>query len=94
MSIYLAYDGSINGDWVSHYAVRMAARHAGRTLYLLHVEDRIRGATELQAKLERIASECEPVGVRCETLVHPLHGGVRTDLENLLLFLLQRLEAL
>ena len=76
MSIYLAYDGSINGDWVSHYAVRIAARHPERTLHLVHVQDRTAGWTELRGKLERIAAECELAGVRCETALHPLRQTV------------------
>lgn len=81
MAIYLAYDGSINGDWISHYAVRMAARHPERTLHLVHVQEGTTGATELQAKLERIAGECEQAAVRYAVARHPVR---RTVVETLL----------
>jgi len=81
MAIYLAYDGSINGDWVSHYAVRMAARHPERTLHLVHVRDRTPGPAELQGKLGRIAGECEQAAVQCQIALHAVR---RTVVETLL----------
>jgi len=93
MSIYLAYDGSINGDWVSHYAVRMAARHPEGTLHLVQVQEGATGGVELRAKLERIAGECEQASVRCEielhhvrrTVAETLFGAVPGGRESLLI---------
>lgn len=34
--LHFAYDGSINGDWVSHYAVQLASAQHDRTLRLIH----------------------------------------------------------
>jgi nucleotide-binding universal stress UspA family protein len=60
-----AYDGSLNGDWVAHYAVRFAANRPARTLRLIHVRD---GAVEahVEARIARIAEECAVVGVTLE----------------------------
>lgn len=60
--LFLAYDGSLNGDWVARYAIRFAAHDPQHTLILLHVA----GATpppELPAKLERLEQECREQGV-------------------------------
>jgi len=54
-----AYDGSINGDWVSHYAVQLAAAHQDRRLDLIHVRDGRARDAELREKLERLERECE-----------------------------------
>lgn len=59
-----AYDGSINGDWVSHYAVQLAAAQQERKLTLVHVRDGQATETELAEKLERLQGECERHGVR------------------------------
>lgn len=61
---YFAYDGSINGDWVSHYAVQLAAAHVDRQLTLLHVSDGQTSGPELERKLQRLDSECERAGIR------------------------------
>ncbi len=60
--LYLAYDGSLNGDWVARYAVRFAA-HVGRALTLLHVEDDSLDEKELAGKVERLDRECRAQGV-------------------------------
>ncbi|MCG6860248.1 MAG: universal stress protein [Chromatiaceae bacterium] len=65
-----AYDGSINGDWVSHYAVQLAAAHDDRVLDLVHVRDGRARGVELREKLERLERECKRQGV--ELLVHLL----------------------
>lgn len=68
-----AYDGSINGDWVSHYAVQLAGAHQDRTLTLVHVRNGRIGDATLAEKLQRMRGECERHGVRLvEHLVEPL----------------------
>jgi hypothetical protein len=37
--IFLAHDGSINADWVSRYAIRMAATLHHRGITLIHIQD-------------------------------------------------------
>ncbi len=38
MSVCLAYDGSVNGDWVARYVVKQFAGHLERRLGVSHVE--------------------------------------------------------
>lgn len=51
--ITLAYDASLNNEWVARYALHLAAR-AGRTLRVLHVRDREKSDDELQSACERL----------------------------------------
>ncbi len=60
---YFAYDGSINGDWVSHYAAQLAAAHPQRTLNLVHVRDGQTSVPQLDEKLRRIQAECARLDV-------------------------------
>ena len=63
--LVFAYDGSLNGDWVAHYAVRFAAHASAQTLRLVHVHD---GSPEphLDGRIARIAGECRLLGVTLE----------------------------
>lgn len=63
--LVLAYDGSLNGDWVAHYAVRFAANTTERTLRLVHVRDGD-PTTHLKERIALIGAECERVGVALE----------------------------
>ena len=56
--LLFAYDGSVNGDWVSHYAVQLAAAHQEHRLNLVYVRDGRANDTELKGKLGRLAHEC------------------------------------
>jgi hypothetical protein len=66
--LVFAYDGSLNGDWVAHYAVRFAANTPARRLRLVHVHDGA-AAPALAERVTRIAAECAVVGVALETEV-------------------------
>lgn len=71
--LVFAYDGSLNGDWVAHYAARFAANAPERSLRLVHVHE-AKAAPQLQERIARIASECRVLGVALEAdLVAP--GG-------------------
>lgn len=59
-----AYDGSINGDWVSHYAVQLAAAHQEHRLTLIHVRNGRTSEAALAEKLQRMRGECDRHGVR------------------------------
>lgn len=63
--VVLAYDGSLNGDWIAHYAVRFAANQSARTLRLLHVYD-VAPPSHLQERIARIADECRVLRVTLE----------------------------
>jgi len=78
-----AYDGSLNGDWVAHYAVRFARNTPARTLRLVHVHA---GSPEahLGERIARIAEECKVLGVVLETeLVRNPGGDVAASLLEL-----------
>jgi nucleotide-binding universal stress UspA family protein len=74
-----AYDGSINGDWVSHYAVQLAAAHRDRTLTLVHVRTGRRIDATLAEKLQRMRAECERCDVRLDVHLLPPAGGNLVD---------------
>jgi nucleotide-binding universal stress UspA family protein len=70
-----AYDGSVNGDWVSHYAVQLAAAHDDHALTLVHVGGGRTKDVPLAEKLQRMRWECERHGVRLvEQLLPPVRG--------------------
>lgn len=68
MLVY-AYDGSLNGDWVAHYAVRFAATTPERRLRMLHVYDG-RPDADLSQRIARVAAECALLGVALEPELH------------------------
>lgn len=72
--LVFAYDGSLHGDWVAHYAVRFAANTPEQRLRVVHVHD---GAPEghLAERLARIAAEGKIVGVAVESEVVPGRPG-------------------
>lgn len=74
--IYLAYDGSQNGDWISRYAIGFAAHSPEKVLTLLHVQDGSIAPAALDGKLERIARECRDQGVELFPQVLPLEKNV------------------
>lgn len=78
--LYLAYDGSLNGDWVSRYAIRFAAQTAERTLALVHVLDGSLSAAELERKLDHIEQECRVLQVEFLPRLLPLQKSVRHTL--------------
>ena len=39
--LVFAYDGTLNGDWVAHYAVRFAANLRDRKLRLVHLYEEL-----------------------------------------------------
>jgi nucleotide-binding universal stress UspA family protein len=90
---YFAYDGSINGDWVSHYAVQLATAHKDRKLNLIYVRDGQTSETELTAKLKRLHLECERVSIKlvphilapAGTVLKALIGAIPKGSENYLL---------
>jgi nucleotide-binding universal stress UspA family protein len=76
MSVCLAYDGSINGDWVARYAVRLAAGDAARLLRVLHVETASFGSAALAEKFDNIRLIASKAGVGVEVEICPMHDGV------------------
>lgn len=74
-NVYFAYDGSIHGDWVTHYAARLASRHEARKLRLVHVCEPTRDGA-IQEKTDRIRVECQRLGVELEVHVQQIAGTV------------------
>lgn len=81
--LHFAYDGSIHGDWVARYAMRMATRLPEPRLQVLYVHDGQRSESVLKKGLARIESECASLSVPCELAVHPARGGVAATLLGL-----------
>jgi nucleotide-binding universal stress UspA family protein len=78
--VYFAYDGSVNGDWVSHYAIHLASHHDLRILNLLHIRDGSIAMHLLSAKLQQIESECVQARVDLRRHLLPLQGSVLESL--------------
>lgn len=72
--LVFAYDGSLNGDWVAHYAVRFAANTTARKLRLVHVTA-ASPESNLDERITRIADESKVLGVVLETELVPRHGA-------------------
>jgi len=64
--VWLAYDGSLNGDWIFRYALRFAAQGNDRTLNLLHVDDGQVAPEALRDKLDRLETACLEEAVRLQ----------------------------
>lgn len=76
MSIFLAYDGSVNGDWVARYAIRFAANHPERKLTVLYVEDVSIRTPALDKKLDNIRVAAGSAGIEVSIEIIPMHKGV------------------
>lgn len=74
--VFIAYDGSLNADWVARYAIRFAAHSSERILNLLHVLDGKFPETELERKIEHLRRECQGQGVELSSQLLSLGGGV------------------
>jgi len=57
--LYLAYDGSMNGDWIARYAIQLATQIDDRTLQVIHIFDResIDAISEKIDDLHELAAE-------------------------------------
>lgn len=78
--IYLAYDGSINADWISRYAIQMAATLHRRKIVVIHIRDGSSAYPAIERKLTKIAAECEELGIECQNVIHPLEKNVSSSL--------------
>lgn len=78
--IVLAYDGSINADWVARYAIQMAASLPCRELLLLHILDGSCTRERIEAKFGAIAAECEFHAIACQPHILESNGDVFASL--------------
>jgi len=81
--IYFAYDGSIDGDWVSRYAIQMAACSTPAALHLVHVRERP-NENVLGDKVGRIEHECRLRGVTLTVSEKPLEQDLFSTLVSML----------
>lgn len=84
--IYLAYDGSINADWISRYAIQMAATLHHRKIVVIHIRDGSSAYPAIEQKLTQIAAECEERGIECQNVIHPLEKNVYFSLLQIISF--------
>lgn len=78
--IVLAYDGSINGDWVARYAMRLAANAPERALTLVHVRSGEVDHEALAAKLRHITDACARLDVALEIEIAEPRGDIAATL--------------
>lgn len=64
--LVFAYDGSLNGDWIAHYALRFARATLTRRLHLVHVFDQT-PSNETEGRIARIVEESAQQGVSLST---------------------------
>lgn len=69
--IHLAYDGSINGDWVAWYAQNLARQEPDRTLRVIHINTNEIPAEEVQARIGTMESACAAYGVALKLDIIP-----------------------
>jgi hypothetical protein len=85
--IYIAYDGSLHGDWVSRYGIRLATHTPEKRLTLVHIVDGSVSPVRVAEKIEKIERECNVQGVElhrkilppkrnvCQSLLEAVPGG-------------------
>jgi len=76
LTIYLAYDGSINADWVARYALNIAANGQDLQIVLIHILDYIYSPDKIAKKIEAIEAESAVRGIRMTSRILPLHKNV------------------
>jgi nucleotide-binding universal stress UspA family protein len=82
--LYFAYDGTIHGDWLSHYAVRLALHHAEQQLTLIHVDDGNVSQEALADRLHLLEDRCALVSIGLDVRVVPLRRSVTNTLTDLI----------
>jgi len=82
MSIYLAYDGSVNANWIARYAIRMAAHHPEKRLYIVYIGDAGTRAPNLSQGINQIETEAEQAGVEAVLQIRPMRHGVFGGLQE------------
>jgi len=80
LAIYLAYDGSINADWVARYALRMAGNVPGNRLTLVHIRDDTISPDRVEAKIGRVRAEGRALKVEVSVNTLTMQQDVLTTL--------------
>lgn len=76
VTIYLAYDGSVNADWVSRYAINMASNSQASEINLIHILDHIYSPEKITKKIKVIEAECTARGIGMSSHILPLQKNV------------------
>lgn len=78
--LYLAYDGSLNGDWIARYAFQLALAGSETALQLLYVQDGQLPAALLESKLADLRAQALPLRLNLQVQNLPLRGSVAQTL--------------
>jgi len=80
--LWFAYDGTIHGDWVSHYAIRLALHLGQERIPIIHIDD---GAAhgDLEERLHLLEDRCRVVALEPEVLRRPAGRPVAQQLADL-----------
>lgn len=78
--LFLAHDGSLNADWLSHYALRCALALAQPELRVLFVEDGSLTRPQFEDRLQYLRQEAEQAGVALGVEHLPKRGSVAETL--------------
>jgi len=81
--VYFAYDGTVDGDWVSRYAIQMAAHSSPSELHIVHVQEPGNPAIPAD-KIQRIEYECSLRHVKLTISEKPLHHDLFSTLVSML----------
>jgi len=77
--IYLAYDGSINGDWVARYAVSLA--HSSiQKLVIIHVTRSWSGDSDIANKIVKLEELCRKSGIETDVRIKPFERSVEASI--------------
>lgn len=76
LTIYLAYDGSINADWVARYALNMAANGQDLQIILIHILDDIYSPDKITKKIKAIEAESAVRKIKMTSRLLPLRKNV------------------
>ncbi len=72
--IHLAYDGSINGDWIAWYAQNLARQEPDRTLRVIYINTHEIPAEDVQARIGIMESASADCGVTLKLDIIPSSG--------------------
>jgi len=78
--LYLAYDGSINSDWVSRYAIHMASTLGNRKITLYHILDGTFAVEKIRSKIAAIEQESRAHGIEFDFEILPLKKNLYATL--------------
>lgn len=78
--MHLAYDGSINADWVARYAVHLAGNILAERLTLIHIKGEPVSGEQLNNKIADIETLCHIHGLELSVSILPETKDVATTL--------------